>query len=283
MSDQHLSLISPTFEESPTYLATYDSTERAKQICKDALLMDTLFSAVYPLQWRDGEQFEPVMDNMAAAGFDVLGICTGADADTADPQALLNAARFYATKVYARPEKYRFVRTAQDIREAKQAGQLAIYFTHQGTNVLQGNVDNVALLKALGYGYCLLVYNVRNAVGGGCAEESDPGLSDYGRKVIHAYNKYGMVVDVSHTGNRTALDACDVSTRPMIASHSGAKGVFAAFRNLTDDLVTAIAQTGGVCSMFGTGAYLDPSNPPVVNPDIIFRHIDYMCGTCQGG
>jgi len=276
MSEQKLKLIAPTFEESPTYLATYESSDRAKKICKDALLMDTLFSAVYPLQWKNDDQFDTVMDDMIATGFDVLGICTGADSAGSDPQVVLNAARFYAKKVYARPDKYRFVRTAHEIREAKKAGKLAIYLTHQGTNVLQGNVDNVALLKALGYGY-LLVYNVKNAVGGGCAEEDDPGLSEYGRKVIQAYNKYGMVVDVNHTGNRTALDACEVSTKPVIFSHSGAKGVCETFRNMTDELIKAIAQTGGVCSMFGTGAYMDPTNPPVVGPEIVFKHFDYMC------
>ena len=277
MSTGKLNMIAPTFEESPGYLATYESTDRAKQICKDAIVMDTLFSAVYPLQWKDDDQFDLVMDDMIATGFNVLGICTGADSAGSDLQGVLNAVRFYAKKVYAKPEKYQLVRTAHEIREAKQAGKLAIYFTHQGTNVLQGNVDNVALLKALGYGYCLLAYNVRNAVGGGCAEEDDPGLSDYGRKVIQAYNKYGMVVDVNHTGNRTALDACEVSTKPVIFSHSGANGVFASYRNMTDDLIKAIAQTGGVCSMFGVGALIDPTNPPVVGPEIIFKHFDYMC------
>jgi membrane dipeptidase len=277
MSERKLKLIAPTFEESPTYLATYESSDRAKKICRDALVMDTLFSAVYPLQWKNDDQFDTVMDDMIATGFDVLGICTGADSAGSDPQVVLNAARFYATRVYAKQDKYQFVRSAHEIREAKKAGKLAIYLTHQGTNVLQGNVDNVALLKALGYGYCLLVYNVRNAAGGGCAEEDDPGLSNYGRKVIQAYNKYGMIVDVSHTGNRTALEACEVSAKPVIFSHSGAKGVCHTFRNVTDELIKAIAQTGGVCSMFGTGAYIDPTNPPVVGPEIIFKHFDYMC------
>jgi len=84
------------------------------------------------------------------------------------------------------------------------------------------------------------------------------------------------VVDVNHTGNRTALDACEVSTKPVIFSHSGAKGVFASFRNMSDELIKAIAKTGGVCSIFGTGAYVDPTNPSVVGPKILFKHLDYM-------
>lgn len=270
-------MIAASFEESPTYLATYRASDRARALCREALLLDTLFSGVYPLQWRNDDQFDSVMDDMIATGFDVLGMCTGADSAGSDPGVVLRAARFYAKKVYANPTRYQFVRTAREIREARLAGRLAIYLTHQGTNVLQGNVDNVALLKALGYGYCLLVYNVRNAVGGGCAEPDDPGLSGYGRNVVRAFNKYGMVVDVNHTGNRTALDACEVSTKPVIFSHSGAQGVYPAFRNCTDELIRAIAETGGVCSMFGTGAYIDPANPPFVGPQILFEHFDYMC------
>jgi membrane dipeptidase len=63
----------------------------------------------------------------------------------------------------------------------------------------------------------------------------------------------------------------------VITSHSGAKGVFPSFRNLSDELIKAIAKTGGTCSIFGTGAYVDPTNPPVVGPEILFKHIDYIC------
>jgi membrane dipeptidase len=128
----------------------------------------------------------------------------------------------------------------------------------------------------MGFGYCLLVYNNKNAVGCGIADKKDTGLTDYGRKLIQAYNRYGMVVDVNHTGNQTALDSCEVSAKPVIFSHSGAKGVFPSFRNMTDELIKAIAKTGGTCHIFGTGAYIDPTNPEVVGPEILFKHLDYM-------
>ncbi len=83
-SGNKLDLISPTFETSPTYLATYKSSDRAKKICKDALPLDTLYSAVYPLQWKNDDQFDPVMDDMIATGFNVLGICSSADVAGAD-------------------------------------------------------------------------------------------------------------------------------------------------------------------------------------------------------
>jgi len=271
-----LKLISPTFEESPTYRATYKSSDRAKKICQDAIIIDTLYSAVYPLQWKNDEQFDPVMAECKAVGMNVLGICSSADVAGADPKAVFGAARFYYDKIYRSPEKYLLVRSTDDIRKAVKEGKLGIYLTHQGTNVYQGDVENVALMKAMGYGYCLLVYNNKNAVGGGIADEKDDGLTKYGRRLVQAYNKYGMVVDVNHTGNKTALDACEASSKPVIFSHSGAKGVFPSFRNCSDELIKAIAKTGGSCHLYGTGAYIDPDNPAVVGPEIIFKHIDYM-------
>jgi len=271
-----LNLIAATFEESPTYLATYKSSDRATKICKDAIIVDTLYSAVYPLQWKNDEQFDPVMDECKAAGMNILGICSSADVAGSDPKAVFGAARFYYDKIYKDPDKYVLVRSTDDIRKAVKDGKLGIYLIHQGTNQYQGDVKNVALMKAMGFGYCLLVYNNKNAVGCGIADEKDTGLTDYGRTLIQAYNRYGMVVDVNHTGNRTALDACEVSAKPVIFSHSGAKGVFPSFRNMTDELIKAIAKTGGTCHIFGTGAYIDPTNPAVVGPEILFKHLDYM-------
>ncbi len=271
-----LELISPTFETSPQYLAKYAASERAREIMREATVIDTLFSAVYPLQWKNDDQFHPLMDECMAAGMNVLGYCTSADVASPDPAAVLRGLRFPLRKIAERPDKYMIVRTGIDIREAKKQGKLGFYFVHQGTKQFGGEVDNVALMRQLGFGYCLLVYNVRNDVGGGCADDDDAGLTSYGRKLVRAYNRYGMVVDVTHTGNRTALDACATSAQPVIASHSGAKGVFGSFRNLSDELIKAIAGTGGVCSIFSTGAYIDPTNPAVVGPEILFKHIDYM-------
>lgn len=272
-----LKLISPSFETSPQYLATYPASDRARRLMQQATVIDTLFSAVYPLQWKSDDQFHPVMRECIAAGINVLGYCTSADVASPDPAAVLAGLKFPLRKIAERPDLYVLVRSVDDIREAKKQGKLGIYFVHQGTNQFGADVDNVALMRQLGFGYCLLVYNNSNAVGGGCADAVDRGLTPFGRRLIQAYNRYGMVVDVTHTGNRTALDACEVSAQPVIASHSGAKGVFASFRNLSDDLIKAIAGTGGVCSIFSTGAYVDPSNPAVVGPEILFKHIDYIC------
>ena len=93
-----------------------------------------------------------------------------------------------------------------------------IYFSHSGSGLFsEGDVEKVGLLRQLGYGYCLLAYNMRNAVGDGCFEPDNGQLTIYGKSLsVDAYNRYGMVVDVSHTGERTTLDAMEHSSDPVI-------------------------------------------------------------------
>jgi membrane dipeptidase len=94
--------------------------------------------------------------------------------------------------------------------------------------------------------------------------------------LIDAYNRYGMLVDVSHTGERTALDAIERSSQPVISSHSVAMAIAKYQRSLEDSVIKAIAQSGGVCSINSVGAFVDTSNPDIVTTDMLFRHIDYM-------
>jgi len=139
----------------------------------NSITMDTLFSGTWPAQWssREAPEFHDEMDRCIAAGFKVLALCPSADAMGSSIAAIA-------------------------IKEKK----LGLFFTHQGTALFGGDVDRVALWRQLGFGYCLLAYNQRNAVGDGCFEKDNGHLTTYGKALVDAYNRYGMIVDVSHTG-----------------------------------------------------------------------------------
>ncbi len=188
----------------------------------------------------------------------------------------MKALQFYLKKINERPDKYKIVRTTKDIDEAIAEKKLGLYFTHQGTGLFEGDVDNVAIWRQLGYGYCLLAYNLRNPVGDGCFMKENGGLTAYGKTLIDAYNRYGMLVDVSHTGERTALDAIERSSQPVISSHSVAMAIAKYQRSLEDSVIKGVAQSGGVCSINSVGAFVDMSNPDIVTTDMLFKHIDYM-------
>lgn len=256
----------------------YPSSDRAQRVVHDSIAMDSLFSALWPSQWSGpaAPEFHDVMDKCHAAGFKALACCPSADSLDASTQGIANALEFYLKKMRERPERYKLVRTAKDIDDAIAEGKLGIFFTHQGTALFGGDLDRVGLWKELGYGYCLLAYNTRNNVGDGCFEPDNGRLTGYGKLLIKAYNHYGMVVDVSHTGERTSLDAIEASDQPVISSHALAKAVTDYPRSISDEVIRAIADSGGVASINMVGAFVDLSNPDIVTTDMLFRHIDHI-------
>ena len=256
----------------------YPSSDRAKEIVRDSMTMDTLFSGVWPEQWSSpaAPEFHDEMDRCIEAGFKVLGCCPSADGAGASVPTIVKGAEFYFKKINERPDRYQLVRTTADIDTAIANGKLGIYLTHQGTSLFEGDPDRVAFWRQLGYGYCLLAYNGRNQYGDGCFEPDDANLTTVGKLLIEAYNRYGMVVDVSHTGERTSLGAVEHSTQPVISSHSVALAIADYPRSISDTLIKAIAASGGVCSINMVGAFIDTSNPDIVTTDMVFRHVDHM-------
>ena len=266
------------YSKIPQRLHKYPSSERAKKIVQKSMTMDTLFSGTWPAQWssKEAPEFHDEMDRCIAAGFKVLAACPSADAMDTSIAAIAMALQFYLKKLNERPDKYKIVRTTKDIDDAIKEKKLGVFFTHQGPALFGGDLDRVALWRQLGFGYCLLAYNQRNAVGDGCFEENNGPLTHYGKALVDAYNRYGMIVDVSHTGERTALDAIERSRQPVVSSHSVAWAIAEYPRSLKDSVIKAIAQSGGVCSINMVGAFVDMSNPDIVTTDMLFRHIDYM-------
>lgn len=266
------------YSQIPQRLHKYPASDQAKQIVQQSMTIDTLFSGCWPMQWSSPEvpEFHDEMDKIMAAGFKVIGACPSADGGGVSVPEIVKAAEFYYKKINERPNKYKIVRTTQDIDDAIKEEKLGIYFTHQGTSLFEGDLDRVAFWRQLGYGYCLLSYNGRCTYGDGCFEPDNGSLTTMGKLLIDAYNRYGMIVDVSHTGQRTSLDAIERSRDPVISSHSVALAIADYPRSLSDEVIKAVAKSGGVCSINMVGAFVDTSNPDIVTTDILFKHIDYM-------
>jgi membrane dipeptidase len=265
------------YSQMPQRLYEYSASKRAKEIVKKSMTMDSLFSGTWPEQWSPGApEFHDVMDKLKAAGFKMIAACPQTDKFGTSFLDAVKSLQGWLEKLNERPESYKIVRTTQDIDQAVTEGKLAIFFTHQGSKPFEEDLDRVAVFRQLGYGYCLLAYNLRNSVGDGCMEKENGRLTSFGKLLVDAYNRYGMVLDVTHVGEQTSLDVCERSNAPVISSHSGSYSVFAYPRNISDERIKAVAATGGVCSINMVGAFLDPSDPDIVTTDILFRHIDHM-------
>lgn len=176
--------------------------------------------------------------------------------------------------VEANANKFRIVTCVADIEGAVATGQLAISFNFQGTNPFGGDLGNVARFAALGLDHALLAYNEANSAGGGCASDSGDALTSYGRDLIREFNRQGIIVDGSHAGYRTTMQAMEFCQQPFIFSHSNAHRLFPHYRNVRDDQISACASLGGIVGINGVGAFLDADG--VAGPEQIFRHIDYI-------
>jgi membrane dipeptidase len=175
-------------------------------------------------------------------------------------------------RVLREREDLQLVRTAAQIEGAKQGNRLGMYFHLQGTDPIEDNLDLIDLYKALGVGVIQLTYNVRNRVGDGCEERADAGLSRFGLKLVERLNKARVIVDCSHTGERTSLEAIECSSAPVILSHSNSASVHPSPRNASHDLIAAVARSGGVIGVVGFPAMVADSRSPSL--DQLIAHID---------
>jgi membrane dipeptidase len=157
------------------------------------------------------------------------------------------------------------------IRAAKRDGKLAAILHFQGTGPFEDDLGLAEIYWRLGVRVVQLAYNVRALAADGCEEPGNAGLSRFGRQLVAELNRLGIVVDVSHTGHQSSLDAVEVSTAPVIASHSNALAVHPSRRNLQDDLIRALADSGGVIGINGYPAFVADAGQPTLD-----QYIDHM-------
>lgn len=168
---------------------------------------------------------------------------------------------------------YLLVASASDLDRARAEGRLAVMFDIEGARAIGDRLDLVARYRELGVIWMLIAYNRANLAGGGCLDPIDGGLTPFGRAMIVEMNRVGMMVCLSHTGERTAFEALDASAKPVIISHSNCRAIYDHHRNVTDDLIRACAKHGGVIGINGLGDFLGAPGIDLV--DAVIRHIDH--------
>lgn len=171
--------------------------------------------------------------------------------------------------------------TPDDIVAAKREGRRCLYLTGNGVPLPQEWVSveeelrYVRVFFQLGIRMMHLTYNRRNAIGDGCNEPADGGLSDFGRAAVAEMNRVGVIVDVAHSGRRTGLEAAGVSTGPVVASHSGCAAVNSHPRCKPDEVIRAIAETGGYVGICCVPAFLGGTG----DVRAVLDHIDHLART----
>lgn len=139
-----------------------------------------------------------------------------------------------------------------DIHLAEKTNKLAVLLGFQNAACLEGRISYVEFFADLGVRNMQLTYNNQNELGGSCYEVHDSGLARFGREVVREMNRCGILVDLSHVGNVTTLDAIRHSEKPVVISHANADSLHSHRRNKTDEVLKALSDNGGV---IGCSAY----------------------------
>jgi membrane dipeptidase len=171
---------------------------------------------------------------------------------------------------------------AADLAEARRQGRLGILLASQDAAILDSstvsvndrNLRNLRFFYDLGLRVLQLTHNERNALGDSFREKSNAGLSLLGEKVVAEMNELGMLVDLSHCGDQTTLEAIRRSTRPCAITHAGCRAVFPTGRNKTDEAIRAVAERGGYFGVFLMSSWLTDRDQPTV--DDVIDHIDHV-------
>ncbi|MEP4556858.1 dipeptidase [Cobetia amphilecti] len=144
------------------------------------------------------------------------------------------------------------VHVPQDIAVAQASGRVGIILGAQNCSPIEDDIDMVEVMRDLGLMIMQLTYNNQSLLACGCYEAEDSGITRFGRQVIREMNRVGMVIDMSHSAERSTLEAIEISERPVIISHANPESFHPAKRNKSDKVLKAIAESGG---LLGFSAY----------------------------
>lgn len=137
-------------------------------------------------------------------------------------------------------------RWASDVRLARETGRTAIFFGFQNPSPIEDDIGLVEIVHTLGARFMQLSYNNQSLLATGCYEAEDPGITRMGRQVIKEMNRVGLVIDMSHSADRSTLEAIEISERPIAITHANPHAWAPALRNKKDDVLCALTQSGGM-------------------------------------
>jgi membrane dipeptidase len=167
-------------------------------------------------------------------------------------------------------------RRVEDIARAFDEGKIAVVHTLETSTAIGRDIDNIDLLYGLGFRSMGLVFSDSNLIGSGLAEMGDGGLTDLGHDAVKRMNKTGIIVDVSHAGDRTAMEAVEASDKPLLISHVGSRTLTDNARMLPDEVLRACAEKGGVVGVEVAGFAPRTERHPEASIECLLEHLEYL-------
>jgi membrane dipeptidase len=255
--------LAPEFGRVPSYAAelTAAQQERAAALLRDSLVISLHDHPVrFPLRMeetpaynRTGRQ-HAAYAGLAASGMTVVfdnmmdgTACVTGNAPWRWNDIITDLGMRQAD--LARADQAMVVRTVADIDEARRSGRVGLVFGLEAATPIENEIDRLDVLYGLGLRQIGIAYSDANSLGSGLSEVTDGGLTAFGRRAVTRMNQLGLAIDLSHSSDRTALGTCERSDRPVFITHAGARAVWDTPRMKPDDVLRAVAATGGVIGM----------------------------------
>ncbi len=242
---------------------TTEVVEQIPEIHKRSLVLDAAGTLLKP------DSIEEDLAEARAASLDVIFITVGGSKDDLK-SSIKNMSDWYLT-LNERPNDIALITSLADIRKyVKEAGKIGVVFHFQGTKPFDGDVKLVESFYRLGVRVVGITYNELNLVGAGCTEKVDCGLSDYGVALIKEMNRLDILIDLTHAGAKTSMEAIEVSEKLVVFTHSNCRALTDHPRNISDDHIRAAADKGG---MVGICVFPDFVGPTVAD---VIDHVDHV-------
>ncbi len=162
-----------------------------------------------------------------------------------------------------------------DLHRVKQDGRIGVVLCLEAVTAIENEIDRLDVLYGLGIRSAGLVYSQGNQVGAGLAEPADGGLTNFGRRAVRRLNQLGVLIDLSHAGDRTSLDAIEASEVPVVISHAGARALWPTDRMKPDDVIRACADAGGLIGIEAAPHTTITRDHPRHSIDSVMQHFEY--------
>ena len=213
-----------------------------------------------------------------ASGVDAINVTLGYVAGDDDPfeDSVRDIGR-WDSRIRRNPDTLIKVLTAADIERAAAERKLGLIYGFQNAEMMAGGAERVDLFADLGVRIVQLTYNPANSLGDGAMAPGNRGLTDLGRAVIERLNRNRLMIDLSHSGERTCLEAARLSARPVSINHTGCRARADLPRNKSDEELRLVASRGGF-----VGIYFMPflSSGPNAGAADVVAHLDHAVNVC---
>lgn len=241
-------------DKFPSLQLSKSQEERAMEIHRKAIVVDELTDSINLNTYQQDTEkfFSHVTDyfqRMQKAGLNVVTMTVAGDMNLQTAMERVSELYYVLTRIGV--ETICPVTSAEDMERAKKEGKLGINLVSQGIAPIctsrraAGNVRLLDTFRKLGIQTFMLTYNYRSLAGDGCNERQDSGLSRFGVKVVEEMNRLHMMIDLSHCGYKTTLEAIELSSDPVSFNHTNPKTLNDNVRNKTDEEIKALAKKGG--------------------------------------